>query len=82
MEQVGLGGVGIELDTGATGQVLGQGLAQLAQLDQGGVGVTGENLLGRARKLQEDGIVLLEEGEITAGCHGRSLESHSLAALN
>ena len=51
IEQIGLGGVGIEFDTSAAGQVLGQGFAELTQFDQGGVGIAGEYLLGRARKL-------------------------------
>ncbi|MNR47346.1 hypothetical protein D3C85_1664380 [compost metagenome] len=51
VEQVGLGGGGLEVDPGPAGQILGQGLAQLAQFDQGGVGIAGEYLLGRARKL-------------------------------
>jgi len=72
VEQVGLRGGGIELDAGAAGQILGQGFAELTQLDQGGVGIAGEDLLGCARKLQENRVVLLEKGEITAGCHGRS----------
>ncbi|MNX87377.1 hypothetical protein D3C86_1193070 [compost metagenome] len=51
VKEVGLRGCGIELDTGAAGQVLSQSLAQLSQLDKCGVGITGKDLFGRARKL-------------------------------
>ena len=72
VKQVGLAGVGIKYNAGATGQVLSQGFAELAQFDQRGVWIAGKCLLGRARKLQEYGVVLLEKGEVTAGCHDRS----------
>ena len=74
VEQVGLRGGGIELDTGTAGQILGQGFAELTQLDQGGVGIAGEDLLGCARKLQENGVVFLEKGEVTTLGYVPSLE--------
>src|SRR5690606_11358622 len=73
VEQIRLGGGGIELDAGSAGQILRQSLAQLAQLDQRGVGIAGEDLLGGAGKLQEQRVVFLEEGEVTADGHARSL---------
>ena len=75
VEQVGLGGLLVELDASATSQILSQGFAKLAQFDQGGVGIGGEDLLGGAGELQEQGIVFLEEVEVTAGGHWSSLNS-------
>jgi hypothetical protein len=74
-QQVGLRGIGVESDAGKYGQILGQRLAELAQLDQGGAGIAGEHALGRAGELEEDRIVHLEESEVTALCHVPSLEN-------
>ncbi|MNN08088.1 hypothetical protein D3C81_1209320 [compost metagenome] len=74
IEQIGLGGGAIELDAGPAGQVLGQCFTELAQLDQGGVGVAGEHPLCRIGELEEDRVVLFEEGEVIAGGHRRSFE--------
>ncbi len=63
-EQVGLGGFAGEFDATAGGDVLSQCLAQLAQLDQRGVRIGSKDLLGGDRQLQENGVMLGEEGEI------------------
>ena len=67
-EQVGLAGFAGEFDAAAGGDVLGQCLAQLAQLDQRGVRIGSKDLLGGNGQLQENGVMLGEEGEI-AGAH-------------
>ena len=48
-------------------------LAELAQLDQGGIGIGGEDLFGGAGQLQEDGVVLGEKGEIAGNGQARML---------
>ena len=69
-QQVGLAGFAVELDAGAGRDVLGQCFAELAQLDQRGVGVSRKDLLGGAGQLQEDGVMLGEKGEIAGNGHG------------
>ena len=63
-QQVGLRGFAVELDAAAGRDVLGQRFAQLTQLDQRGIGVGGEDLLGGGGQLQENGIMFGEKGEI------------------
>ncbi|MNZ30842.1 hypothetical protein D3C78_481280 [compost metagenome] len=74
VQQVCLAEGGVELDAGAHCQILCQRLAELAQLDQRGVGIAGEYPLGCAGELEEHRVVLLEEGEVTALGHVQSLE--------
>jgi len=78
-EQLGLRGFAIEGDTGASGKVLGKRFAELAQLDQGGIGIGGEDLFGGAGQLQEDGVVLGEKGEIAG--NGQAPDAVVVACL-
>jgi hypothetical protein len=67
VEEVALAGTLIHLDAEAGGDVLGHGLAELAQLDQGGVGVMTEGALGAGGELEKYRVVAGQKGEVAAG---------------
>ncbi|MBS1159408.1 MAG: serine/threonine protein kinase [Proteobacteria bacterium] len=78
-EQFSLRGFTVESDAGAGGKVLSKRFAELAQLDQGGIGIGGEDLFGGAGQLQEDGVVLGEKGEIAG--NGQAPDAVVVACL-
>ena len=72
IEQLGLIGLGPNSNSTSSCNILGQGFAQLAQLDQGCVGITRKCPFCPLRELEQNGIMVLQEIEVAVLGHVHS----------